>query len=68
MYLTKLLNTIKISILNKKKYFYYSYNHRNMTFIKKFIQLNLIRGSKLIGDKKLKFLYNTLMVGQFTQA
>jgi len=54
MYLTKLLNIIKISILNKKKYFYYSYNHRNMTFIKKFIQLNLIRGSKLIGDKKIK--------------
>jgi ribosomal protein S8 len=54
MYLIKLLNIIKISMLNKKKYFYYSYNHRNMIFIKKLIQINLIKGLKIIGDKKIK--------------
>jgi len=44
MYLTKLLNIIKISILNKKKYFYYSYNHRNMTFIKKIYTIKFNKG------------------------
>jgi len=54
MYLIKFLNTVKINSLNKKKYFYYLYNKRNITFIKKFIQLNIIKGLKIINKRKIK--------------
>jgi ribosomal protein S8 len=54
MYLIQLLNSIKISSLNKKKYFYFKFNKRNLPFLRKFIQLNLISGVRILKNKKLK--------------
>jgi ribosomal protein S8 len=43
-----------MNTLNKKKYFYYSYNKKNLPPIYKFMELNLICGLKFLSEKKLK--------------
>jgi ribosomal protein S8 len=54
MFLIKLFNAVKINILNKKIYFYFYIDKQNQKYLKKLIQLNIIKGVKALGNNKIK--------------